>query len=1737
MNQYLQVFRFLLNFSQLRDSVIRDVSKFESVFWLSELEGSIQTILQADAKDTDYWLKVSKPIPPTKPIFPELPVNLRGWVMEDTLTRTEGEPDLKTSFTDANGQTFPVPDHIEDAFLTYCIELWPRHNLEYKQALRLFEQQEIEYQQTSIVYRKLFDTFKKIQNFGDEYELVMGFGLLCQSENPFIKRHIFTVRASIEFVSNTRTAYIEVKPDLTNNRYFIESDMCQDLEDFNVDDAQRVLAGALENAETDDYFSNQFIGKEGFLNQYTNVLHPQAQYYDNVQPINTNHPKPTVYFAPALILRRRTTRSLTAVYKKIIEQLEEGESIDSSCVRAILEADAPIHADIQRNLTFKNDTVYFPKPYNDEQISIVNRLRINNKVLVQGPPGTGKSHTIANLLCHLLAHGNRVLVTAQTKRALESLKDKIPEEIKALAVSMLGDDIKSANDLEQSVNTITTKLNDSDIDNLERKIKLKEEQINILYKSKAEHEYELQLLKEKDSRKQTLNSFYKDTLDRLAERIIKEQPYFEWFTDSIGSLRERISTEFCLPDQPHLWYGLTSIQHDFEKLFELTALCSSYNPEDLQGHLPNPGSLLSVQVLEENFLLISNFEEKYRNKNPEVISGVNLDLLSEQIQRRATCISKIDKIMQEFVALPKYPWKDKAWNDCSGRVNTLGWQSRVSKTQSFLEKDFNGLYDRFTKDNKIQINNSNDFQTLRNDAKVLLSYLENKNKTKISFGFIDKLALPSEIKERERFVNEVKINGSLCDDQNELKLAIAYFDFRIACENILNTWIDDSSLKYDEFLHLNLQQRLTVLKEIIEKSEAYLNEEVTLRNAENILSELLKISTINENQIKLLVENIEYTREIRLKKTAQDQIQALLGSLQHPNYHAVSHSLYNAIKNQNWFEYQIQKDRLTELFKVRNNYEEHKNLTVKCAKVLPKLTSSIIEGHSNPEHIQSLSQAIYWHNANTEIKRQLTQSETELYEKLKQEEANIRDLTAQLAAEKAWVEVLGRIDNGLSRKLTLWAMAMNRAHGKGKKALQNRKAAQELMVDCQQSVPCWIMPLPKLVETLKPQPAIYDYVIVDEASQLGPDAMFLMYLAKNIIIVGDDKQTAPQYVGVENDKVQDLINQHLKNIPYNSFFNISFSFFDHAKGFCSGQKVVLREHFRCMPEIIEFCNKHFYQPAGIGLHPLKQYNDNRLEPLKTVFVKGGYTEGTGDNIRNNPEADELIGTIQACLKDKRYKDKTFGVIALQGQLQAQMINQKLLTLIDAQEFEKRKIICGDAKSFQGDERDVMFLSLITAPNHKRQALTTLVYERMFNVAVSRAIEQVWLFHSVQLEDLTNKDDLRYKLLSYFQNPLVPPVISNKEVEGVPKPFDSQFEVDIYNEIVKRGYTVTPQYGVGHYKIDLVVLLPNGVKIAVECDGDKYHSTPEQIANDIGRQKVLERTGWQFFRVRGGDYYYYKSKALEGLWALLERNYTPNIPVEVSEHNEGDLIKDFALKAKSLPKQIALFSSPEPSLGLFTQNNIQEGNILVELPQLNSEVSESFETANEIPLLDSSKIKWHPDTFNHATILVFTNQQRAYSIRNQDFTGIESLLPTLELELNENPVYCCGTTQFNGFMLFGFGNGKVAKIYMHRFKYINKRIDNAFNDNLALCSIIYLKEDIDLIAYKISKKSTKVCIFNTKLIPAYEKRTSSGIKVMLSPLDGLKTLDQVTVHDKSYYISKAIPSVGVILREDKGDFIN
>ncbi|MBI4379098.1 MAG: DUF559 domain-containing protein [Nitrospinae bacterium] len=417
--------------------------------------------------------------------------------------------------------------------------------------------------------------------------------------------------------------------------------------------------------------------------------------------------------------------------------------------------------------------------------------------------------------------------------------------------------------------------------------------------------------------------------------------------------------------------------------------------------------------------------------------------------------------------------------------------------------------------------------------------------------------------------------------------------------------------------------------------------------------------------------------------------------------------------------------------------------------------------------------------------------------------------------------------------------------------------------------------LHRVVQSFPAESGIFDVVIVDEASQCDMKSLPVLFRAKKVLVVGDPEQISPVSVGIDRSKVFELIRQFLSDISNaDTTFLIDNSLYDISKTIPRMGRILLTEHFRCVPPIIEFNN--YLCPSYAGkLEPLRQPNpQERLDPsINNIFMENGFKDNSDVN---KPEAEALVEMLIKCCKDEQYsrggknnRKRTMGVISLLGEKQAKYISELIAQRIDETEREERRIICGDAYAFQGDERDVMFLSLVVATNEQYRALTIDSDRQRFNVATSRARDQVFLFHSVRLNDIKNPECVRYKLLSWYMNPPLAEIEAGMEI--LKQKAESPFEIDVGERIINRGYRVIPQFrplpNDYNYRIDLVIQGENN-RVAVECDGDRSHGI-ERWEYDQRREAQLRRAGWKFWRINGSAFYRNKEKALESLWQFLE----------------------------------------------------------------------------------------------------------------------------------------------------------------------------------------------------------------------------------------------------------------------------
>src|SRR5258708_36603221 len=92
---------------------------------------------------------------------------------------------------------------------------------------------------------------------------------------------------------------------------------------------------------------------------------------------------------------------------------------------------------------------------------------------------------------------------------------------------------------------------------------------------------------------------------------------------------------------------------------------------------------------------------------------------------------------------------------------------------------------------------------------------------------------------------------------------------------------------------------------------------------------------------------------------------------------------------------------------------------------------------------------------------------------------------------------------------------------------------------------------------------------------------------------------------------------------------------------------------------------------------------------------------------------------------------------------------------------RHRVVCGDSATLQGDERDIVFISMI-ADRARKQSQTSIQYQQRFNVALSRARDRMELVRSVKEEEL-NPKDLKAKVVGHFREPMTNNINASAEL--------------------------------------------------------------------------------------------------------------------------------------------------------------------------------------------------------------------------------------------------------------------------------------------------------------------------------------------------------------------------------------
>jgi very-short-patch-repair endonuclease len=367
--------------------------------------------------------------------------------------------------------------------------------------------------------------------------------------------------------------------------------------------------------------------------------------------------------------------------------------------------------------------------------------------------------------------------------------------------------------------------------------------------------------------------------------------------------------------------------------------------------------------------------------------------------------------------------------------------------------------------------------------------------------------------------------------------------------------------------------------------------------------------------------------------------------------------------------------------------------------------------------------------------------------------------------------------------------------------------------------------------------AIYDLLIIDEASQCDIASMVpLLMRAKRVAVIGDKQQLNHIcLLSKQTDLSLILTNEIEARWSYRGS-----SIYDLAESMTEAENIIqLRDHHRSFLDIIQFSNQEFYDNtlriATDYSHLQSPNNGKPILGMQWMNIKGKTIRPENGGAYNLKEAEGVIRILRRLAIELEF-DGSIGVTT-PFHLQAEMITKALERDTELRNHLElhNKILIDTVHKFQGDERDVIIFSPVVSEGTKSQSLMFLKSTgNLFNVAITRA--------RALLVTVGDKQYCKQCGVSYLEH-----FADYSCGEGAPVE-SSEWEHILQKALSDTGIPVTAQYHVDKYYLDLA-LFYKGKKLDIEVDGAMYHQnwTGELCYNDQLRNQALMREGWDVIR--------------------------------------------------------------------------------------------------------------------------------------------------------------------------------------------------------------------------------------------------------------------------------------------------
>ncbi len=1096
--------------------------------------------------------------------------------------------------------------------------------------------------------------------------------------------------------------------------------------------------------------------------------------------------------------------------------------------------------------------VLFPLPYNQEQKAIAYRLEEQDAVTIQGPPGTGKSHTIANIASHYVAQGKSILIVSKNAKALEVIRNKLPDTLKPLAVSWM----ESDNNIEQLKYAI-----DALKDHLSRPYSQKEVQ---------------------------------ECEDRLQECEAKLDESVEALQRLFSLHEQRITLE-----NPYTAHTETKLASEWAKWLINYPVKSQYLKEYIPSEWYKEIPVWIAEYIELAFQVPETYLSLTPHEYPDPINWISPDVLTEYCEQLKDISRQID--ITDYKNIPVYQIDQsflQRWEVVENYLETLDQSQDYIQQPNF---DFIELAHMFSKHHHVIHAARKNFWEHEWDLSPVEdeepeTLLEQALGLKKKFGDQRQLSLlkRTTLSKIQKKLLSCKIDRLAVDNIDQLELLTEYLDHlyhQKSLSILLGNYFQYLQVDWNPQDWRSHTERLMGINHAWE-GISHFNEYLNARNLPQLV--------YHDDDYNADVAFIAGLGLYKQYHDIKDKLHQSLASLRLTHTYSAPFVKDLLVAAEQWDD-ALYKELL-------NTYEEEREMVGKARRskeILEKIHETapltaehlvdqfMIHKSDQPilkdEVILDVSKEFF----HQQLRKQLNSvvSDVSLTDKYL---ANLRFLQRQqeklveeLIAYRTWHHKIASITDDERAALTAWRNDLiNIGKGQGKNSSRNMAAAIDNMQRAKSVVPIWIMQQDTAIKFFaNPRPGQFDLLIVDEASQCDISMLNLIFRSKKCMIVGDENQTAtalpPSQFPI--DRTNQILDRYLRHHPFREQFNINnrTSSIYALSGVIYPNIITLLEHFRCRPEIIGYSNQYVYNRQ---LVPLKTASHDQYgQPLEVYYVE----EDTQNKKRTKivEKVNEILDhTIDQYEQGLISQLPTIGVLTLDSSNdyhQEQLIKVLSRNPRIRQYEDQLALIIGTARKFQGDERDMMILTSTAihrknAKGNLRPPRASISEEmmRIYNVAASRAREKAILLHCIAPEAVAamNPNCYRKKLIDYYT--LASQVPDRSEVD-LPQLLrrtsaaPENYRREVCEFLVENGWGkyINPNHKIGNYQLDFAIIR-EGKMLAILCD------EPERnIPTYLDQQLVLQRVGWKVFYVSEVLWYYQHERCKHHILKWLEDQFT------------------------------------------------------------------------------------------------------------------------------------------------------------------------------------------------------------------------------------------------------------------------